>query len=69
MLKPSRPLAEVGVLGLGAGTIAAYAEPASDSRSMRSILPWSGSRENMDYFTYLADCRGTTEVILGDARL
>ena len=36
---------------------------------MRSTRPWSGSRGTPDYFTYLADCRGKTEVILGDARL
>ena len=68
-LQPRRPLAEVGVLGLGAGTIAAYAAPGErftfyEINPAVQRIAW-----NTDYFTYLADCRGEVDVILGDARL
>ena len=64
-----RPLAEVGVLGLGVGTIAAYAEPGERFTFYEIDPAVERIARNPDYFTYLADCRGKTEVILGDARL
>ena len=69
VLKPRRPLAEVGVLGLGVGTIAAYAEPGERFTFYEIDPAVESIARNQDYFTYLADCRGQTEVILGDARL
>ena len=69
MFKPRRPLAEVGVLGLGVGTIAAYAEPGERFTFYEIDPAVERIARNPDYFTYLADCRGKTEVILGDARL
>ena len=69
VLKPRRPLAEVGVLGLGVGTIAAYAEPGERFTFYEIDPAVQRIARNTDYFTYLADCRGTAEVILGDARL
>ncbi len=67
--KARRSPAEVGVLGLGVGTIAAYAEPG-DRFTFYEIDPAvERIARNSDYFTYLADCRGTAEVVLGDARL
>jgi tetratricopeptide (TPR) repeat protein len=67
--KPRRLLAEVGVLGLGAGTVAAYAEPGERFTFYEIDPAVERIAKNTDYFTYLADCRGTAEVILGDARL
>ncbi len=69
VLKPRRPLANVGVLGLGVGTIAAYAQPGERFTFYEIDPAVERIAENTRYFTYLADCRGTAEVILGDARL
>ena len=66
-LKPRRPLAEVGVLGLGVGTIAAYAEPGERFTFYEIDPAVERIARNKAYFTYLADCPGRTEVILGDA--
>jgi Flp pilus assembly protein TadD len=68
-LKPRRPLAEVGILGLGAGAIAAYAEPGERFTFYEIDPAVERIARNPKYFTYLSDCRGTTDVILGDARL
>ncbi len=57
----------VGVVGLGAGTLAAYAEPGDLFRFYEiNPLVEKLAREE---FTYLTDCRGKAEIILGDARL
>ena len=67
-LAPRRPLTEVGILGLGVGTIAAYAEPGERFTFYEIDPAVEQIAKNPDYFTYLADCRGKTEVVLGDAR-
>ncbi|MGO9114776.1 MAG: fused MFS/spermidine synthase [Thermoguttaceae bacterium] len=69
VFKPRRPLAEVGVLGLGVGTIAAYAEPGERFTFYEIDPAVERIAKNTDFFTYLADCRGKVDVILGDARL
>lgn len=62
---PRAPL-KYGVVGLGIGTLAAFAE-AGDSVVFYEI---NREVETMarKYFTYLDDCRGEVEVILGDGR-
>ena len=61
---------EVAILGLGAGTLASYAEP--DERwTFYEIDPViariAGDRR---FFTYLTDCRAKAlKIVLGDARL
>ncbi|HEY6011519.1 MAG TPA: fused MFS/spermidine synthase, partial [Nitrospirota bacterium] len=62
----SSPL-RVGVVGLGAGSLAAYAEPGDVFR-FYEINPLVEMLSRTE-FTYLADCRGKTEVIMGDGRL
>jgi SAM-dependent methyltransferase len=57
----------VGVIGLGAGSLAAYARPGDVFR-FYEINPLV-ERIARSEFTYLADCRGTVEVVLGDGRL
>lgn len=57
----------IGVIGLGAGTLAAYPQPG-DVMRFYEINP-EVERIATNYFTYLAHCRGKVEVILGDARL
>jgi tetratricopeptide (TPR) repeat protein len=68
-LKPRRPMAEVGILGLGAGGIAAYAEPGERFTFYEIDPAVERIAWNPNYFTFLTDCRGKPEVILGDARL
>jgi hypothetical protein len=65
-LQRSGPV-RVGAIGLGIGTLAAYAGPG-DTFRFYEINP---KVEDMarKHFTYLADCRGKAEVVLGDARL
>jgi spermidine synthase len=60
----------VAVVGLGAGTMAAYAEP--DERWTFYEIDPAVARIARDpaYFTFLPDCRAATlAVVLGDARL
>jgi Flp pilus assembly protein TadD/spermidine synthase len=69
-LKPRRPLTEVGILGLGTGGIATYAEPGEQFTFYEIDPAIERIARNPEYFTYLADCRGKPpEVILGDAGL
>ena len=64
-----RPLGEIGVLGLGAGTIAAYAMPGERMTFYEIDPAMERIARDPNCFTYLVDCRGQTDVILGDARL
>lgn len=57
----------VGIIGLGAGTIAAYAD-ADDVYRFYDIDP-AVVRVSRTWFTYLADSSGKVDVVLGDARL
>lgn len=65
LLRPS-PL-RIGVIGLGTGTLAAYAEP-NDVLRFYEINPLVEKLARTE-FTYLADCRGRVDVVLGDGRL
>jgi hypothetical protein len=57
----------VGVIGLGAGTLAAYGKEGDYYRfyEINPTVIEVARRE----FTYLADCRAKVDVVLGDARL
>lgn len=59
--------ARVGTIGLGVGTLAAYAR-AGDAFRYYEINP-EVLRMAREHFTYLADCRGAVDVELGDGRL
>ncbi len=65
-LQKSGPI-RVGAIGLGIGTVAAYARPGDVFR-FYEINP-EVPRLAKKHFTYLADCRGTYDIVLGDARL
>jgi len=57
----------VGVVGLGVGTLAVYARPGDRFRFYEindEVL-----RMAEKHFSYLKDCRGKVEVVLGDGRL
>ena len=57
----------IGAIGLGTGTVAAYARPG-DTLVFYEINP-EVVRMARQYFTYLNDCRGQLQVVMGDARL
>ena len=57
----------VGNIGLGVGTIAAYSRPG-DIYRFYEINP-DVERLAKEYFTYLQDAKGTTQVVLGDGRI
>ncbi|MEN6558730.1 MAG: fused MFS/spermidine synthase [Thermoguttaceae bacterium] len=57
----------IGAIGLGIGTVAAYARPG-DAIRFYEINP-EVIRLARDRFRYLADCRGRCEIVPGDARL
>lgn len=65
-LHKSGPI-RVGAIGLGVGTVATYAKPGDVFR-FYEINP-EVLRMARQHFTYLADCRGKCDVVLGDARL
>jgi SAM-dependent methyltransferase len=58
---------KVGVIGLGAGSLAVY-EDADDHYKFYDINP-AVIRVANTWFTYLKDAPGKTETVLGDARL
>lgn len=57
----------VGAIGLGIGTLATYAKPGDFFR-FYEINP-EVIRMAKQHFTFLGDCRGKCDVVLGDARL
>ncbi|MGO8931089.1 MAG: fused MFS/spermidine synthase [Limisphaerales bacterium] len=57
----------IGLVGLGAGTLAAYGQ-AGDYLRFYEINP-DVLRLARSPFTYLAHCKGKVDVVLGDARL
>jgi hypothetical protein len=65
-MQPKKPLA-VGVIGLGAGVIAAWMKPG-DRLVFYEISPRVVDIARRE-FTFLHDTSATTEVILGDGRL
>ncbi len=66
-LNPSAAPLKVGMIGLGAGTIAAYGAKGDVFR-IYDINP-AVVRIAHEYFTYLKDSDATIEIPLGDARL
>ncbi len=66
-LRGSRLPLRVGIIGLGAGSLAAYALPGDVFR-FYEINPLVVKLARDEFF-YLEQCRGTVEVILGDGRL
>ncbi len=63
---------EVGVVGLGTGTLAAYGQPGRTITFFEIDPAVVAIAANPKLFTYLADCQGRdghVEIVLGDARL
>ena len=66
-LKNKKPNLRVGAIGLGAGTIAEYCQP-DHYYTFYEINPEMKVLAEK-HFTFLEDCRGRHEVILGDGRI
>lgn len=68
--RPLPPNASVGVVGLGAGSLAVYAKPG-ESWTFYEIDPVVARiAQTPEFFTLLRDCRASkSRVVLGDARL
>lgn len=65
--QPSRR--RFGVIGLGTGSMAAYASPQQAWTFFEINPTVARLARNADYFTYLRDCAPQASVVLGDARL
>jgi hypothetical protein len=59
----------IAVLGLGAGVMSCYAEPGQQMDYYEIDPAVESMARNPNLFTYLRDCAGEYDVILGDARL
>jgi len=64
----AKPNMQVGVVGLGAGTLAAYAKLPGQRITFYEINP-EVQKIAQTYFTFLKDCTAQADVVLGDARL
>lgn len=64
--EPPSPI-HIGVVGLGVGTMATYANEGDRIR-FYEINPQVETMAR-EYFTFLEDCSGTETVVLGDARI
>jgi SAM-dependent methyltransferase len=62
-------LQRAAVLGLGIGTIAAYGQPGQEIHFFELDPAMEEIAREPSYFTYLADSRAQTRVLIGDARL
>jgi spermidine synthase len=59
----------VAVVGLGAGSLAAYAQPQQQWTYYEIDPAVANIAANTNYFTFLAECRAPLQIVLGDARL
>jgi len=64
-----RPLDEVAVVGLGVGTLAAYAQPGEHFTFFEIDPAIVRIASDPALFSYLRDCAGTASVAVGDGRL
>ena len=67
LLQPSSMSRHIGVVGLGAGTLAAYGRPG-DTLRFYEINPAVISLAH-EHFTFLSGCEGRVNIVPGDARL
>ena len=63
----AKPL--VGLVGLGAGSLAAYGEPGQEFTYYEIDPAVVHIARDSGYFTFLRDCRADLHIVLGDARL
>lgn len=63
------PNAAVGIVGLGAGTLACYRKPGQQWTIFEIDPVMVDIARDPAKFTFLSDCAGDTPVVIGDARL
>ena len=63
------PIKSVGAVGLGTGTLAAYAKPGQQWTFFEIDPEVERIARNTRYFTHLATCGSLCRVVIGDARL
>ena len=68
-LQVKRPFRQVGVIGLGAGAIAAYGEPGQKYTFIEIDPDVVAVAKNPKYFSYLHDSKADVRVLVGDGRL
>src|SRR5262249_24895268 len=59
----------IGVIGLGSGILASYVQPGQRITFYDIDPVMIHIATNPAYFTFLRDCRGKYDIILGDGRL
>ncbi len=60
---------EIGVIGLGVGTVACYNKPRRHFDFYEINPAVKDIAENPDYFTFLKNCKSPYDIIMGDGRL
>jgi hypothetical protein len=60
--------AHVAILGLGVGCMAAYASPGQHFTFYEIDPAVARIAADPQYFTFLSECKGTYEIVLGDGR-
>jgi spermidine synthase len=60
--------ADIAVVGLGSGSISYYARPGQQFTFFEINPLVAKVAKNPSYFTYLSDCAGKYDIVLGDAR-
>jgi len=68
-LRESNAPTEIGVIGLGAGTLAAYGRPGDRFRFFEIDPAVIRVARDPNYFTYLARSAAQVEIVLGDGRI
>lgn len=63
------PAARIGVVGLGAGTLACYAQPGQDWRFYEIDPAIAAIARDPHKFTFLSRCLPDARIVIGDARL
>ena len=63
------PAASIGIVGLGAGTLACYRKPGQQWTIFEIDPVMVEIARDPAKFTFLSDCAGDTPIVIGDARL
>ena len=63
------PHASIGIVGLGAGTLACYRKPGQQWTIFEIDPAMVEIARDPAKFTFLSDCAGDTPIVIGDARL
>ncbi|WP_439566751.1 spermidine synthase [Sphingopyxis sp.] len=63
------PQASIGIVGLGAGTLACYRRPGQQWTIFEIDPVMVDIARDPKKFTFLSDCAGDTPIVIGDARL